>query len=55
MVYIQVKKLDNLLNLVGELVIDRDRIMTLAQEIDNPALLANKFPRVVRDVAAAGR
>ena len=81
LVYIQVKKLDNLLNLVGELVIDRDRIMTLAQEIGNPALLAtaqhlfrisddlqysvmdarlvgvgvllNKFPRVVRDVAAA--
>lgn len=80
LVYIQVKKLDNLLNLVGELVIDRDRIMTLAQEIGNPALLAtaqhlfrisddlqysvmdarlvgvgvllNKFPRVVRDVAA---
>ncbi|GAB3320366.1 chemotaxis protein CheA [Hymenobacter humi] len=80
LVYIQVKKLDNLLNLVGELVIDRDRIMTLAQELDNPALLAtaqhlfrisddlqysvmdarlvgvgvllNKFPRVVRDVAA---
>ena len=81
LVYIQVKKLDNLLNLVGELVIDRDRIMTLAQELDHPALLAtaqhlfrisddlqysvmdarlvgvgvllNKFPRVVRDVAAA--
>ena len=81
LVYIQVKKLDNLLNLVGELAIDRDRIMTLAQEIGNPALLAtaqhlfrisddlqysvmdarlvgvgvllNKFPRVVRDVAAA--
>src|SRR5919107_1446645 len=40
LVYIQVKKLDNLLNLVGELAIDRDRIMTLAQELDNPALLA---------------
>ena len=40
LVYIQVKKLDNLLPLVGELVIDRDRIMTLAQEIGNPALLA---------------
>ena len=40
LVYIQVKKLDKLLNLVGELVIDRDRIMTLAQELDNPALLA---------------
>ncbi len=81
LVYIQVKKLDNLLNLVGELVIDRDRILTLAQELDSPALqatarhlfrisddlqysvmdarlvgvgvLLNKFPRVVRDVAAA--
>ena len=40
LVYIQVKKLDKLLNLVGELIIDRDRIMTLAQELDNPALLA---------------
>ena len=40
LVYIQVKKLDNLLNLVGELVIDRDRILTLAQEIGNPALQA---------------
>ena len=40
LVYIQVKKLDVLLNLVGELVIDRDRVMTLAQELGNPALLA---------------
>ncbi len=81
LVYIQVRKLDKLLNLVGELVIDRDRILTLAEEIGHPALqatarhlfrisddlqysvmdvrlvgvgvLLNKFPRVVRDVAAA--
>ena len=81
LVYIPVKKLDNLLNLVGELVIDRDRILTLAAELNSPALeatarhlfrisddlqysvmdvrlvgagvLLNKFPRVVRDVAAA--
>jgi two-component system chemotaxis sensor kinase CheA len=81
LVYIPVKKLDNLLNLVGELVIDRDRILTLAAELGNAALqttaqhlfrisddlqysvmdvrlvgagvLLNKFPRVVRDVAAA--
>ena len=80
LVYIPVKKLDNLLNLVGELVIDRDRILTLADELNSPALrataqhlfrisddlqysvmdvrlvgagvLLNKFPRVVRDVAA---
>ena len=83
LVYIQVKKLDHLLNLVGELIIDRDRILTLSREIANPALQAtaahlfriadelqysimdarlvnvgslfNKFPRVVRDVAAAER
>ncbi|TGD80702.1 chemotaxis protein CheA [Hymenobacter wooponensis] len=81
LVYIQIKKLDHLLNLVGELIIDRDRVLTLSQEIGNPALMAaaahfsriaddlqysvmdarlvgvgslfNKFPRVVRDVAAA--
>ena len=80
LVSIPVKKLDNLLNLVGELVIDRDRILTLAAELGSPALqatarhlfrisddlqysvmdvrlvgagvLLNKFPRVVRDVAA---
>ena len=81
LVSIPVKKLDKLLNLVGELVIDRDRILTLAAELNHPALqatarhlfrisddlqysvmdvrlvgagvLLNKFPRVVRDVAAA--
>ncbi|TDN38542.1 chemotaxis protein CheA [Hymenobacter sp. UV11] len=81
LVYIPVKKLDKLLNLVGELVIDRDRILTLAAELNSPALrataqhlfrisddlqysvmdvrlvgagvLLNKFPRVVRDVAAS--
>jgi len=81
LVSIPVKKLDKLLNLVGELVIDRDRILTLAAELGHPALeataqhlfrisddlqysvmdvrlvgagtLLNKFPRVVRDVAAA--
>ncbi|MGI4869837.1 MAG: chemotaxis protein CheA [Janthinobacterium lividum] len=40
LVYIPVKKLDNLLNLVGELVIDRDRILTLAEELGSSALQA---------------
>ncbi|RSK50342.1 chemotaxis protein CheA [Hymenobacter rigui] len=81
LVYIQIRKLDHLMNLVGELIIDRDRVLTLSQEIGNPALVAaathlsriadelqysvmdarlvgvgslfSKFPRVVRDVAAA--
>ena len=40
LVYIQIKKLDHLLNLVGELIIDRDRIMTLGRELGHPALQA---------------
>ncbi|WP_426492347.1 chemotaxis protein CheA [Hymenobacter sp. 102] len=39
LVYIQIKKLDHLMNLVGELIIDRDRVLTLSQEIGHPALL----------------
>lgn len=38
LIYIQVKKLDDLLNLVGELIIDRDRIIALAKETDNNEL-----------------
>ena len=38
LVYIQIKKLDHLLNLVGELIIDRDRVLTLSRELDNPHL-----------------
>jgi len=80
-IYIQIKKLDQLLNLVGELIIDRDRILSISRELDNDELksvsahlyriteelqysvmdarlvgigsLFNKFPRIVRDIAAA--
>lgn len=38
LIYIQVKKLDDLLNLVGELIIDRDRILALARESDSSEL-----------------
>ncbi|MBT9395470.1 chemotaxis protein CheA [Hymenobacter sp. NST-14] len=38
LVYIQVRKLDHLMNLVGELIIDRDRILTLSKEIGSQAL-----------------
>ncbi|QJX48307.1 chemotaxis protein CheA [Hymenobacter taeanensis] len=52
LVYIQIKKLDHLLNLVGELIIDRDRILTLSQEIGNPALVAAAahFSRIADDL-----
>ena len=35
LIYIQIKKLDHLLNLVGELIIDRDRIISISKELDN--------------------
>jgi len=38
LIYIQIKKLDHLLNLVGELIIDRDRIFSLSKELDNTDL-----------------
>ncbi|WP_207430071.1 chemotaxis protein CheA [Sabulibacter ruber] len=38
LIYIQIKKLDHLLNLVGELIIDRDRILSISKELDNDDL-----------------
>ncbi|GAB3528054.1 hypothetical protein GCM10027443_05410 [Pontibacter brevis] len=81
LVYIQIKKLDHMMNLVGELMIDRDRILSISKDMGNDELktvsahlyritedlqysvmdarlvnigsLFNKFPRIVRDIAAA--
>ncbi|PSR52927.1 chemotaxis protein CheA [Adhaeribacter arboris] len=38
LIYIQIKKLDHLLNLVGELIIDRDRIISLSKDLNNEDL-----------------
>ena len=38
LIYIQIRKLDHLLNLVGELIIDRDRIISLSKDINNVEL-----------------
>jgi len=38
LIYIQIKKLDNLMNLVGELMIDRDRILSISRDLDNDEL-----------------
>jgi two-component system chemotaxis sensor kinase CheA len=38
LIYIQIKKLDHLMNLVGELIIDRDRIISLSRELDHDEL-----------------
>ncbi|MCJ8166653.1 chemotaxis protein CheA [Pontibacter sp. E15-1] len=40
LVYIQIKKLDHLMNLVGELMIDRDRILSLSKELGSNELKA---------------
>ena len=40
LVYIQIKKLDHLLNLVGELIIDRDRILSISKDLGHPDLAA---------------
>lgn len=38
LIYIQIKKLDHMLNLVGELIIDRDRIISISKELNHPDL-----------------
>ncbi len=38
LIYIQIRKLDHLLNLVGELIIDRDRIISISKDLNNPEL-----------------
>jgi two-component system chemotaxis sensor kinase CheA len=38
LIYIQVKKLDDLMNLVGELIIDRDRIISLSNNLSSVEL-----------------
>ncbi len=40
LVYIPVRHLDNLMNLVGELIIDRDRVQAVANQHDHPQLRA---------------
>ncbi|MBC5773600.1 chemotaxis protein CheA [Pontibacter sp. KCTC 32443] len=52
LVYIQIKKLDHLLNLVGELVIDRDRIVSISRELENDELknVSSHLNRITEDL-----
>ncbi|AYA36638.1 chemotaxis protein CheA [Hymenobacter oligotrophus] len=52
LVYIPIKKLDHLLNLVGELIIDRDRVLTISQEVGDVALasIAAHLSRLADDL-----
>ena len=80
LIYIPIRKLDDMMNLVGELIIDRDRVVNFSANHEDPGLkllsshlyritneiqqavidarlvnigyLFNKFPRIVRDIAA---
>ena len=38
LIYIPIRKLDDLMNLVGELIIDRDRVLAISKEADNSGL-----------------
>src|SRR5690606_35584615 len=52
LIYIPIKKLDHMLNLVGELMIDRDRIISLSRELDNDELknVSSHFYRITEDL-----
>lgn len=52
LIYIQIKKLDHLLNLVGELIIDRDRIISISKELGHPDLItvSSHLYRLTEDI-----
>ncbi len=52
LIYIQVKKLDELMNLVGELIIDRDRIASIAERNEDIELrhVSSHLERVTKDL-----
>lgn len=52
LIYIQVKKLDDMMNLVGELIIDRDQIMSLAKQSDSRDLktVSAHLERITREL-----
>lgn len=54
LIYIRVKKLDNLLNLIGELLIDKDRILSVAAEIANDKLTSacSRLHRLTNELQA---
>ncbi|RYD78458.1 MAG: chemotaxis protein CheA [Sphingobacteriales bacterium] len=58
LIYIPIRKLDDLMNLVGELIIDRDRVLAISKEIDSSNLksvsahlyrIANEIQQTVMD------
>lgn len=52
LISIPVRKLNNLLTLAGELMLDRDRLRTLSRELDHPALtqLSDHLFRLAEDI-----
>ncbi|WP_114779378.1 chemotaxis protein CheA [Botryobacter ruber] len=52
LIYIQIKKLDHLLNLVGELMIDRDRILSISRDLDHDELksVSSHLYRITEDL-----
>ncbi len=52
LIYIQIKKLDHMMNLVGELMIDRDRILSISRELNNDELksVSSHLYRITEDL-----
>ncbi|MCC9135200.1 chemotaxis protein CheA [Pontibacter silvestris] len=52
LIYIQIKKLDHMLNLVGELIIDRDRINSISRELNHDELksVSSHLYRITEDL-----
>ncbi|WP_266205790.1 chemotaxis protein CheA [Pontibacter kalidii] len=52
LIYIQIKKLDHMMNLVGELMIDRDRVLSISRELNNDELknVSSHLYRITEDL-----
>lgn len=52
LIYIQIKKLDHMMNLVGELMIDRDRIISISRDLGNDELksVSSHLYRITEDL-----
>ncbi|TPE43221.1 chemotaxis protein CheA [Pontibacter mangrovi] len=52
LIYIQIRKLDHMMNLVGELMIDRDRVLSISRELNHDELksVSSHLYRITEDL-----
>jgi two-component system, chemotaxis family, sensor kinase CheA len=55
LIYIPIRKLDDLMNLVGELIIDRDRVVSITSSYEDPALklISSHLYRITNEIQQA--